>query len=247
MGEYIPQAPINDEAKKANQNLPGMGGVFNLVNLHTYHYAGNNPVKYTDPDGKYNIDFTFTIQQEGGQALVGYVPWSTNSPTYNHSGVTIASGFDLGQQNQFDLQRHFGSGTENADLRNLFTPYLGLQRQDAVDFLQANPLVLTQAQADRVDSAVLAGYVGTISSAYNATTGGDFTTLPRQAQTALFDLGYNLGSGGIPNNLMQAIHSGNYSGAADILESMTSNPTRRLNEANLLRQLPNTNQDSVAN
>jgi hypothetical protein len=29
-----------------------MGGVFNYVNLHVYHYAGNNPVKYTDPDGR---------------------------------------------------------------------------------------------------------------------------------------------------------------------------------------------------
>jgi hypothetical protein len=31
-----------------------MGGVFNYVNLHAYHYAGNNPVKYTDPDGRDN-------------------------------------------------------------------------------------------------------------------------------------------------------------------------------------------------
>ena len=30
-----------------------MGGVFNTVNLHVYHYAGNNPVKYTDPDGEF--------------------------------------------------------------------------------------------------------------------------------------------------------------------------------------------------
>jgi RHS repeat-associated protein len=52
MGEYLPGAPVNDEARRNNQNLPGMGGVFNLVNLHVYHYAGNNPVKYTDPDGK---------------------------------------------------------------------------------------------------------------------------------------------------------------------------------------------------
>ena len=52
LGEYIPQAPVNDEAKKHNENLPGMGGVYNTVNLHVYHYAGNNPVKYTDPNGK---------------------------------------------------------------------------------------------------------------------------------------------------------------------------------------------------
>ena len=28
-----------------------MGGVFNIVNLQLYHYAGNNPVKYVDPTG----------------------------------------------------------------------------------------------------------------------------------------------------------------------------------------------------
>ncbi|WP_255822953.1 hypothetical protein [Treponema putidum] len=53
-------APIDDEAKKHNENLPGMGGVFNVVNLHVYHYAGYmqrsfelyNPIKYTEPDGR---------------------------------------------------------------------------------------------------------------------------------------------------------------------------------------------------
>ncbi|MDR2941895.1 MAG: RHS repeat-associated core domain-containing protein, partial [Treponema sp.] len=52
LGEYVPSAPVDEEAKKRNGNLPGMGGVFNYVNLHVYHYAGNNPVKYTDPDGR---------------------------------------------------------------------------------------------------------------------------------------------------------------------------------------------------
>jgi len=51
-GDYIPVAPINDEARKHNQNLPGMGGIFNTVNMHAYHYAGNNPVKYVDPTGR---------------------------------------------------------------------------------------------------------------------------------------------------------------------------------------------------
>ena len=56
LSDYIPKAPIDDEAKKHNENLPGMGGVFNVVNLHLYHYAGNNPVKYTDPDGEKLFD-----------------------------------------------------------------------------------------------------------------------------------------------------------------------------------------------
>jgi hypothetical protein len=52
LGEYLPEAPVDDEARERNGNLPGMGGVYNTVNLHLYHYAGNNPVKYTDPDGR---------------------------------------------------------------------------------------------------------------------------------------------------------------------------------------------------
>jgi RHS repeat-associated protein len=67
LGDYIPSAPVNDEARERNGNLLGMGGVFSTINLHLYHYAGNNPVKYTDPDGKNPI---FPILLIGGLAAL---------------------------------------------------------------------------------------------------------------------------------------------------------------------------------
>ncbi|GHV06718.1 hypothetical protein FACS189485_15710 [Spirochaetia bacterium] len=77
IGEYIPGAPINDEVKKQNGNLPGMGGVFNTINSHLYHYAGNNPVKYTVPDGK---KLEIVVSKSKGTMTVTYTTRNRDYP-----------------------------------------------------------------------------------------------------------------------------------------------------------------------
>ena len=90
LGDYIPQAPVNDEAKKNNQNLPGMGGVFNHINSNLYHYAGNNPVKYTDPDGNdiEDVDSELVMSSANEHSKLG----NEESNDYiNKSGCVLTS------------------------------------------------------------------------------------------------------------------------------------------------------------
>jgi RHS repeat-associated protein len=86
LGDYIPGVPVDDEARKRNQSLPGMGGVFNMVNLHLYHYAGNNPVKYVDPDGKIVITISISGSAHAGLGIQGSIAM----------GISKEEGFDIG-------------------------------------------------------------------------------------------------------------------------------------------------------
>ena len=63
-GKYFPTG-------RKDEQLPGMGGVFNSVNLNVYHYAGQNPVKFVDPDGNdIFLYFWFSSQTESGAGHV---------------------------------------------------------------------------------------------------------------------------------------------------------------------------------
>ena len=55
LGEYIPE--MGKGNAKDSGSLPGMGGVYNHINGNLYAYAGNNPVKYVDPDGESPFSF----------------------------------------------------------------------------------------------------------------------------------------------------------------------------------------------
>lgn len=50
-----------------------MGGVFNAINLDSYHYAGQNPVKLVDPDGNDVIGFVINTNLTIGMGRKGQI------------------------------------------------------------------------------------------------------------------------------------------------------------------------------
>jgi RHS repeat-associated protein len=80
MGEYVPGA--GQDASK----LPGMGGVYNSVNMHVFAYAGNNPIIYIDPDGEFLVrQFIFAALQTAGGVVQVVAGCAGEAPS---AGVT---------------------------------------------------------------------------------------------------------------------------------------------------------------
>ena len=74
----------------------GEGGVYNTVNLNVYHYAGNNPVKYVDPDGRAN---TLSITPSDVELFLEETKQSLSSiPTPAIVCVGIASGLIIANE-----------------------------------------------------------------------------------------------------------------------------------------------------
>lgn len=142
-----------------------------------------------------NIDWNFISSLEGGQKLVGYVPVVARS----HSGVTIATGFDLGQWHEWELLRRLNLPLILvAKLR----PYLGLKLQDAERKLEQLPLTVTKEEADQMDKAVKRRMLEITESRYNAVPPSPelyknrvakFEDLHPIPQTVIYSGVYNLG------------------------------------------------------
>jgi hypothetical protein len=137
LGEYLPAAPVNDEAKKSNGNLPGQGGVFNLVNLHVYHYAGNNPVKYTDPDGKW---IAFKKQADRFNNYIGSGTRNSVSSDYSGSGfgnITIKSPEAIRKDAETSDRSDLGSrGALSRDINSAIRDF-NLRGEDAEKYEKA--------------------------------------------------------------------------------------------------------------
>lgn len=141
---------------------------------------------YDTGTGFSQVDFSFILTQNGGDALAGYVPGPT-------SGVTIAGGFDLGIYTSSQMLAMGFPSTQVAG----WAPYLAsscgsLVGPAATAVLNANPLSISSGEAQMIDNIYYSWSANTIASLYNQLVtqfnvipGTTFAMLPLHYQTAM--------------------------------------------------------------
>ncbi len=187
------------------------------------------------------IDWAFIAELEGGLILEGYVP------NAGQSGVTIATGFDIGQRNARDLAQLFG---EESELYNLYLPYVGLRRAAAQTALSNNPLTISTEQAVETNRRVKQSIVSRLIQRYDSDSARyrlnnpyhrTFLQLPREAQTVIASVEFQYGSirSGAPNFWRQ-VTSQDWRAAYDNLRNFgDAYATRRRREAAYLWPIVN--------
>lgn len=135
---------------------------------------------------KHQIDFDFISKLEGGSRTDGYVPDATGSK----SGVTVGIGFDLGARNESDL-KSLGLPQELIDK---LKPYLGMQGTAAAEYLRANPLTISKADASAINTANKSQMVNRLIGRYNSASSIKFADLPAKWQTVIASAEFQYGS-----------------------------------------------------
>lgn len=132
------------------------------------------------------VDFGFISSLEGGPVLCGYVP----DPEQSSSGVTIATGFDLGQRSDDELLALLPM---HVDLVNKLVPYCGYKKAAAVALLAEKPLEITKDEAAAIDSSVKQQLLSQLESRYNKAALTDFADLPAAMQTVIASVAVQYG------------------------------------------------------
>lgn len=177
------------------------------------------------------VNWDFIQKLEGKGVKQGYVP----DPDNSQSGVTIASGVDLGQQTLDGL----ASYSIPHELVTKLAPYIGLKKHAAVQFLRANPLVLTAAEVKDLDRIIHNEHYNALVREYDKASSIPFRKIPDAAQTVICSVAFQYGTQLYRRtpNFWRIVTSQDWPRAIRALRNFNDRyPTRRNKEADYLEK-----------
>lgn len=177
------------------------------------------------------VDFGFISSLEGGPVLRGYVP----DPEHSSSGVTIATGFDLGCRSDSDLVTLL---PEHGELVDKLAVYCGHKRNTALAVLVNNPLHITENEALIIDSAVKQQLLNQLEQRYDSAAETSFDLLPPSMQTVIASVAFQYGD--LARRCPKFWHAAVAADAIAMIRELKNFGdryiTRRQREANYLQQ-----------
>jgi GH24 family phage-related lysozyme (muramidase) len=194
--------------------------------LSSLTYAQNPGLLYLGEydSGQYfsSIDVNHVITNEGGVLDSVYVPRAGD-------GYTVGGGINVSAQSVQSLQN---MGVDQATITAL-SSVIGVYPPNGST--TAPGITLTDAQAQAMTTAVMNSYFNSTGQSYsNACSFADFTDLPTQAQTAIADLAYKMGSlATAAPNLWTQVTSGNWQAAVNNLMGINGQPPFSSSDATL--------------
>jgi hypothetical protein len=149
------------------------------------------------------------------------------------SGMTIGTGVDLGQMNEYDLHRlrlpH--------DLYMKLKPYLGIRKAEA---LKLPPLTLLAGEAKLLSDKVKLVIISKIIKRYEKESGKVFDSLSPKVQAAIIDYFYQWGPDGMlekpHSDLWDSIKRNDWVSVTDFLDSLEDYAGRREQESDLIKK-----------
>jgi len=135
------------------------------------------------------INFNF-IKGNEGRKTTAYVPTNKqDGSVIGQSGVTIATGFDLGQQDISSISQL------SKPLQEKLIPYLGVKKDAAVKKLnETGGLKLSDEEVNQIDMMAKEQYSSRVKQSYNKLTGKNFDELPSNLQTVIADVQFQYGT-----------------------------------------------------
>lgn len=174
-----------------------------------------------------NIDWAFISEKEGGQLTQGYVPNAEGSK----SGVTIATGFDLGERTYGELTNGLPKS-----LANKLKPFLGKKGKEAEKL--APNLTITEEEAQIIDEFSKKQALDKLSKQWKKATGTNFEDLPKHKATPIASVAFQYGN--LPTktpNFWKQVTNDDWDGAIEnLLDFEDDYPTRRKSEADYYLQ-----------
>ena len=196
--------------------------------------GGAGPDKLTGAPSvpEFDVDRDFLAAREGSKSTM-YVPtYDKSTKVIGNSGPTIGVGVDLGRK---DIA-YLSSLNLQPTLVARLSPYLGKQRQDALAFVNAKPLALSDQEVRALNSAVQDREFRKLAAKYDAASQvGPFRKLPRDTQTAIGSLYFQYGTDAPDKaapNYWRQITTGDWEAAhGNLMDFKDGSPDRRRLEA----------------